>query len=345
MPTKTDTGPIFRLDWQEPEPRSRLVSAGTGSVLVHVVLFLLLIAFAHLDSLKPAATEEAAPRKYTPLILPPMQLTQKDLNKAKVAKEVKLDNLLAKAEVAPRTPTPPATPQKHFQAPPSNPLPAGPKPTAVPLPEPPKLEASVKPPQALPQTEAPVPPQIQTVEKPKLAFETPGQNGSGTVQGGMRNLIPKASTSVEDAVRSVARGGGGDGGIVVGDLDQLPMMSDNVRRPGAPARMQSSLELLSDPMGVDFKPYLIRILATVRRNWFAVMPESVHLGRRGKCILQFAVDRNGQVPKLVISMPSGADPLDRAAVAGISASVPFPPLPNEFKGKEIRLQFAFAYNQ
>jgi TonB family protein len=98
-------------------------------------------------------------------------------------------------------------------------------------------------------------------------------------------------------------------------------------------------------MGVDFKPYLIRILATVRRNWFAVMPESVHMGRRGKCILQFAIDRSGQVPKLVISMPSGADPLDRAAVAGISASVPFPPLPNEFKGTQIRLQFAFSYNQ
>jgi TonB family protein len=215
----------------------------------------------------------------------------------------------------------------------------------LPVPEPPKLDASVKPPQQLPQNDVPAPPQIQTVEKPKLAFETPGQNGSGTVPGGVRNLIPKPSTTVEDAVRSVARGGGGQGGIVVGDMDQLPMMSDTIRRPGAPPRTQSSLELLSDPMGVDFKPYLIRILATVRRNWFAVMPESVHLGRRGKCILQFAIDRNGQVPKLVISMPSGADPLDRAAVAGISASVPFPPLPKEFKGQEVRLQFAFAYNQ
>jgi TonB family protein len=311
---------------------------------VHVLLFLLLLAVAHLDSLKPVEPEEVATKKYTPLILPPMQLTQKALNKAKVAKEVRLDNLLAKAAVQPRTPTPPAPAQKQFQAPPSNPLPPGPKP-ALPVPEPPKLDASVKPPQQLPQNDVPAPPQIQTVEKPKLAFETPGQNGSGTVPGGVRNLIPKPSTTVEDAVRSVARGGGGQGGIVVGDMDQLPMMSDTIRRPGAPPRTQSSLELLSDPMGVDFKPYLIRILATVRRNWFAVMPESVHLGRRGKCILQFAIDRNGQVPKLVISMPSGADPLDRAAVAGISASVPFPPLPKEFKGQEVRLQFAFAYNQ
>ena len=50
------------------------------------------------------------------------------------------------------------------------------------------------------------------------------------------------------------------------------------------------------------------------------------------------------MPKLVISVPSGAQPLDRAAVAGISASNPFPPLPVEFKGEQIRLQFTFSYN-
>ena len=34
----------------------------------------------------------------------------------------------------------------------------------------------------------------------------------------------------------------------------------------------------------------------------------------------------------------------RAAVAGISASNPFPPLPGDFKGNQVRLQFNFAYN-
>ena len=45
--------------------------------------------------------------------------------------------------------------------------------------------------------------------------------------------------------------------------------------------MQSQVQLLSDPMGVDFKPYLIRVLATVKRNWFAVYPESARFGLRG----------------------------------------------------------------
>jgi len=133
---------------------------------------------------------------------------------------------------------------------------------------------------------------------------------------------------------------------MVGDDDQTPSLSDQLHRPlsSPQASVQSSLQLLSDPQGVDFKPYLIRILATVRRNWMAIIPESAHMGRRGKVLLQFIIDRNGGVPKLVIAMPSGAEALDRAAVAGVSASVPFPPLPTEFKGSEVRLQFAFSYN-
>jgi TonB family protein len=154
--------------------------------------------------------------------------------------------------------------------------------------------------------------------------------------------MPK--TSVEDAIKSVARGAGGQGGIVVGDLDQIPSPPDPLHRSPSPARTQSQLELVSDPMGVDFKPYLIRVLATVRRNWFAVIPESARMGRRGRVTLQFSVDRSGKVPKLVIAMPSGAEALDRAAVAGISASVPFPPLPNEFKGTQVVLQLSFQYN-
>ena len=101
---------------------------------------------------------------------------------------------------------------------------------------------------------------------------------------------------------------------------------------------------MSDPLGVDFKPYLIRILALVRQNWFAVIPESARMGNRGVVQLQFVIDRSGEVPKLVIATASGSQALDKAAVASISASVPFPALPREYKGLSIRLQFAFKYN-
>ena len=133
---------------------------------------------------------------------------------------------------------------------------------------------------------------------------------------------------------------------MVGDAgDGIGGMGEGLNLPPTPGKTGSNLELLSDPQGVDFRPYLIRVLAAVRKNWFAVIPESARLGtQRGRVMVQFAIDRSGMVPKLVISVPSGAQPLDRAAVAGISASNPFPPLPAEFKGEQIRLQFTFSYN-
>ena len=117
-----------------------------------------------------------------------------------------------------------------------------------------------------------------------------------------------------------------------------------VNLPPSPGSQGSNMQLLTDPQGVDFRPYLVRILASVKQHWLSVMPESVKLGRRGKVAIQFSISRDGGVPKLVIAEASGAEALDRAAVAGISASVPFPPLPAEFKGDRIVLQMNFAYN-
>jgi TonB family protein len=74
------------------------------------------------------------------------------------------------------------------------------------------------------------------------------------------------------------------------------------------------------------------------------MPDSVRLGLRGHVSIQFAIGKDGGVLKLVYAEQSGSRPLDEAAVAGISASNPFPPLPTEFKGGRIVLQLNFAYN-
>jgi TonB family protein len=196
--------------------------------------------------------------------------------------------------------------------------------------EPPKVDtrtaAANAPPLVGPSiTALPPPPQIQPEEKPKLALETPGQHAPVTSPNLAK--LPPVQTTVDDAIRGLARS----------DMEQPPNLGNMQLAPPA-------VNLLSDPMNVDFRPYLARILALVRRNWLTVIPSSARLGNRGMVTVQFIVDRSGQVPKLVIETPSGIEALDRAAVAGISASVPFPPLPAEFKGSEIRLQFAFKYN-
>jgi TonB family protein len=331
------------LDWHEREFSPRVLRAGIGSVLVHVFIGLFLFTAPVPWTSVPDRVEEARTRRsVTPLVAPHFEITQKAPNKGKVAKEVDLESLLPR----PRIQTPPAAP-KRLAAP--LPAPPAPKPAApIPVPEPPKIEVAQQRAPAIVQNGIPQapPPQIQPEEKPKLAFETPGATTgapAGARSGALGRIAPPQS-SVEDATRNVARGGG-QGALIVGDVAELPgPMAPGISINPYQGRAGSSLELLSDPAGVDFKPYLVKVLSAVRRNWFAVIPESAKLGRRGKVLIQFSIDRQGNVPKLVIAMPSGAEALDRAAVAGISASNPFPPLPAEFHGEQIRLQFSFLYN-
>ena len=110
--------------------------------------------------------------------------------------------------------------------------------------------------------------------------------------------------------------------------------------------MGGNVELLTPTEGVDFTAYLDRVLASVKRNWYAVIPESARLGERGRVVLQFRIMRNGVVPDAEPAMvgTSGKEPLDRAAVSSIRASTPFEPLPPAFSGPYIELRFIFLYN-
>jgi TonB family protein len=95
---------------------------------------------------------------------------------------------------------------------------------------------------------------------------------------------------------------------------------------------------------VDFGPYLARVVYIVRRNWYSVIPESARLGEKGRVGIVFEILKDGAVPQLRLVASSGSDPLDRAALAAITSSRPFPPLPDEFTGNHLVLQFIFLYN-
>ena len=109
---------------------------------------------------------------------------------------------------------------------------------------------------------------------------------------------------------------------------------------------KGSLEVLSDTQGVDFGPYLRSVVSVVRKNWYAIIPEVARapLLKRGKVSIQFAILPNGKLTGLQYTESSGDIALDRAAWAGITASDPFAPLPQEFHGPYLALRFHFFYN-
>jgi TonB family protein len=328
-------GLTFLLPRSQPASIGRIFRNAAASIAVH--LFLALIAMSLPEVTRPVEAPRIVPdvRKAVKLVAPRFtDLTQKDPNRGKVSHS--LDVRSTNSTPVPRAPRilPPAIP-------PGPPAPV-PAPPPAPVIEPPKIEiaAAGSLEGAGTATARLTPP---APDKPKLAFESVTSAAVRSASNTPAISLPKPS--VQELARAAARpAAGGGGGVAVGDdLDQPPSIGSFGQAP-SPGKMGSNLQLLSDPAGVDFKPYLIQVLSAVRRNWMAVIPESARFGRRGVVTIQFIVDREGKVPKLVIASPSGTDAFDRAAVAGVSMSHPFPPLPANYKGDEIRLQLAFSYN-
>jgi protein TonB len=325
-------------EWREPMTARRVVVALVVSALYHVLLIGSLVLAPDIERVETAPILLADVRKAVPLYVP-QELMQRDPNKGKITHMLDVRSAAAPAAV-PQAP--------RFRRPEPRPVDVV-TPALVPplLPEPPKIEAEAAP--APPPLPAGRLPQVATPapsEKPKLAFESVGAAGMAprTYNPNASAKVPDPRVVAENAVRASVQPGQGSTGVVVGDIDEMNVApSANQAAVAGPVR--SNLQLLSDPKGFDFKPYLIQVLTAVRSNWLAVIPESARLGRRGRVLVQFIIDKRGGIPKLVIAESSGAAALDRAAVAGISASSPLPPLPSGFSGNEIRLQLAFAYNQ
>jgi TonB family protein len=331
---------LLHLGDDDRVPRTR--RAAVLSVLVHAgIIAVLLLLPDEYFAPPPRRPEPQFTRRVTPLIDPITEFTQKRKNEGKLTKEIDVAALQPRDRIqAPKGA--PSTTRQAAKRPAPVPAPVTPAPAA--LPEPPKIEATNReaPRLDLPPAAQPAPPQIQAVEKPKMVLENVGGPPPPVPPNQRQIAIP--NTSVADAIRQTARQMPG-GGLMVGDPGAGPGgVGEGINLPPSPGVQGSALELKSDPMGVDFRPYLTQILATIRRNWNAVMPESVSRGLRGKVGLTFSIARTGTVAKVVYAFQSGSDALDRAAVAAISASNPLPPLPPEYKGDRIVLQLNFAYN-
>jgi len=191
-------------------------------------------------------------------------------------------------------------------------------------------------PQAMAQNQTPAPqqgqqqtqrPQFQSDQTAQLQAPARPNNAFAKYGGGMTpgQVIQQAAEAA-----AARRGGGGQEG-------------DFGLNSPSHGRQYGNLEILSDTQGVDFAPYLQRILQEVRENWYRAIPESAEM-KKGKLQIEFAITKEGKVVGMHVTLTSNDVALDRAAWAGISASNPFPPLPSEFTGPYLQLRFRFYYN-
>jgi TonB family protein len=318
---------------QDERSRARLREVFWVSIIIHMVVFWFLLygpkyVFHQVRVRDPFSVLKDREKQLTYLDLPP------DLQKAKpkhpnvisdkdrVAQSKRptldrktLEELEAMKRAGPPAPQPA---EKQGQTP------------QPPAPQQQQAQAAPPPPQPMPQQrQQPAQPLHQNdqaqLEAPKPAPTQPNFNTGGMTAG---QAIQQAA---RNAMRQGQVGGGGDMGA---------------NAPSAHPGVNGAVDILSDTMGVDFGPYIRRVIYDTERSWWPIIPESARppISKQGKVGIRFKILPDGSVKEMILELPSGDVALDRAAWGGITGASPYPPLPKQFKGPFLELRFLFLYN-
>jgi TonB family protein len=229
----------------------------------------------------------------------------------------------------------PTRPEEHrIEAPPV----ASERP-ALDLPAAPTPKANTNPTPSTAPTQPPPPEPSKLM--PVLPPTTPGHLNLGitnaspgkAMQEDLRDAAKRSPGGGTYTSESTISGGGGSGGGHGG-------------RGGGGAQALNGVTILTPTEGVDFQSYINRLLAKLKQNWVAVMPESFYLGDKGIVAISFRINKDGSfsADSLSIDRTSGKEPLDTAAASAIRATSPFEPLPPQFKGPNLDLRIGFYYN-
>jgi hypothetical protein len=116
------------------------------------------------------------------------------------------------------------------------------------------------------------------------------------------------------------------GGMTSGDEPSGPV---GHRGPAAPG-----VEILSDTMGVDFNPYLQKIMREIYYTWLPLIPEEARppLNKQGETQIRFSILPDGTIGGMTLE----------GSITGVGK---FPPLPKEFHGPNLELRIHYLVNK
>jgi TonB family protein len=322
-----DEAPTLVLQLQDDLAHSRRRESFWISVVVHLLVVLVIVNSGRIAGLMPRQTAVLSPnalpqdKDLTYLELPPDQ--QKPPAKPPETNIISDKNRIATSKA-------PQIDRKELKKILDSSRPGPPGPSGAPQQSAAPAEAQAAPaPQPQQQSPAPPPPD----QNLNARLQTPPVLSPKDVFGSGSRYVGSATEQAERAVASAHGGSGGQNGDFGLGL-------------GKQGAAYGGLEVLSDTMGVDFGPYLARVLHDVKMNWYNLIPESARapLLKKGNVTIEFAILKDGSVAGLKLDDSSGDTALDRGAWGGITSSIPFPPLPTEFKGQYLALRFKFLYN-
>lgn len=215
----------------------------------------------------------------------------------------------------------------------------GPKKAEQARPQPPTARPSIKP----PTTPRPV-------AKPSSPFAIPvpsggtkagtystgpiSGSGSSKIGGGSGgsssagryaptpSLAPTGGSGSSSGSKLAKGGGGGTGGY------GNPGPGNPNGRPG--------IDAVREP---DFGPYMRELQRRIKMNWD---PPKGNESKR--VVLMFKIAKDGRLLSCSVFKSSGLPSADKAAINAVQSTAPFRPLPADFKGPSIDIQFTFDYN-
>ena len=152
---------------------------------------------------------------------------------------------------------------------------------------------------------------------------TKGGTGSGSPSG-TRNGAPTPS---------LAGIGGGTGNL--GRTGSTGGGNGTMGNPGGGGGAPG-IDALREP---DFGPYMRELQRRIKMNWD---PPKGNESKR--VVLLFKIAKDGRLLSCRVNKSSGLPSADQAALKAVELTAPFRPLPADFKGQSIDIQFTFDYN-
>ena len=145
-------------------------------------------------------------------------------------------------------------------------------------------------------------------------------SGGGSSHGSAYAPRPSLSPSAGGGSGQLGRGSGGSG---------------NYGNPGGGGGAPG-IDALREP---DFGPYMRELQRRIKLNWD---PPKGNESKR--VVLLFKIAKDGRLLSCRVQKSSGMPTADQAALKAVELTAPFRPLPADFKGQSIDIQFTFDYN-
>ena len=152
-----------------------------------------------------------------------------------------------------------------------------------------------------------------------------GGTGAGSATGSRAGApTPSLAPGKGASGNSLGRTGSGSGGG-----------TGNVGNPGGGGGAPG-IDALREP---DFGPYMRELQRRIKMNWD---PPKGNESKR--VVLLFKIAKDGRLLSCRVNKTSGLPSADQAALKAVELTAPFRPLPADFKGQSIDIQFTFDYN-